>query len=248
MLAEIAHEGFKNDELFFDKQKIVRSIVDFLSDSVDNPKYLDGQKILNAIAAQQGILIERAENVYSFSHLTLQEYLTTQYISQKDSRIEELVTKHLTDERWREVFLLVAGLKDDAGDLLQLMETATQKFINTDKLHNLLVWVKYRTNHSSGDIQPVGKRAMVFANAFFCVKTHINFRIKSYIINDNFTIGIADAIAQAYITSSDISKASVIPFAFALVNAFTHANNFQYQHTLDEFTRYVQWSKNCLYE
>ena len=92
MLAEIAHKGFKDDQLFFSEQQIIKSITDFLADSVDNPKYLDGKKILNSIAAQQGILVQRAEDVYSFSHLTLQEYLTAQYISQKDSRIEELVT------------------------------------------------------------------------------------------------------------------------------------------------------------
>lgn len=95
MLAEIAHKGFKDDQLFFSEQQIIKSITDFLADSVDNPKYLDGKNILNAIAAQQGILVQRAEDVYSFSHLTLQEYLTAQYISQDDSRIEQLVRQHL---------------------------------------------------------------------------------------------------------------------------------------------------------
>jgi predicted NACHT family NTPase len=115
MLAEIAYQGFAKDQLFFQKQQLVDSIKDFLADTVDNPKYLDGKKILNAIAAQQGILVERAADIYSFSHLTLQEYLTAQFISQKDSRIEDLVNKHLTEKRWREVFLLVAGLKDDGN-------------------------------------------------------------------------------------------------------------------------------------
>ena len=38
MLAEIAHEGFNKDELFFQEQKLVDSIRDFLADTVDNPK------------------------------------------------------------------------------------------------------------------------------------------------------------------------------------------------------------------
>ena len=166
MLAKIACYGFVNDNLFLSKQKLVSFIKHFLADTVDNPKYLDGRKILHAIAAQQGILVERAEGIYSFSHLTIQEYLTAQYISQKDSRIKGLVTNFLTEKRWREVFLLVAGLKDDADELLKLMEQATQKLINTDKLHNLLVWVKDRTDHSPGDIQPVGKRAISLAYAY----------------------------------------------------------------------------------
>ncbi len=41
---------------------------------------LDSEKVLNAIEVQQGILVERMEDQYSFSHLTLQEYLTAQYL------------------------------------------------------------------------------------------------------------------------------------------------------------------------
>ncbi|MDJ0596169.1 MAG: NACHT domain-containing protein [Pleurocapsa sp. MO_226.B13] len=166
MLAKIAYQGFIKDQLFFSRQQLVDGIRDFLADTVDNPKTLDVQKILNSIVAQQGILVERAEDIYSFSHLTLQEYLTAQYISQKDSRIQELVTKCLSERRWREVFLLVAGLKDDAGELLKLMETATQQYINTQKLQNLLDWVERVTDTSAGDLQPVGKRALALAYAY----------------------------------------------------------------------------------
>ncbi|MGK7936056.1 MAG: NACHT domain-containing NTPase [Xenococcaceae cyanobacterium] len=221
MLAEIAYQGFNNDQLFFQKQKLVNSIKDFLADTVDNPKYLDGQKILKAIAAQQGILVERAEDIYSFSHLTLQEYLTAQYISQEDIRIEELVTKHLTEKRWREIFLLVAGIKDDAGELLKLMEKVTQQCINTPKLQNLLVWVEKVTDTTPGDFQPVGKRAIALelakavalkldldiaeaiakAKDFSKVKdfSHVNIYLLAKAIKLNFhpDIVIATAIAKA---------------------------------------------------
>ena len=67
MLAEIAYEGFVNDQLFFDKRKIVDRIKDFLADTVDNPKYLDGQKILNAIVAQQGIFPSHSTRIFNCS-------------------------------------------------------------------------------------------------------------------------------------------------------------------------------------
>ena len=221
MLAEIAYEGFAQDQLFFQKQQLVDHIKDFLADTVDNPKYLDGQKILKAIAAQQGILVERAEDIYSFSHLTLQEYLTAQYISQQDDRIEELVTKHLTDKRWREVFLLVAGLKDNAVELLKLMETATRQYINNPKLQNLLVWVEQVTDSTPRDLKPVGKRAIALelakavalkldldiaeaiakAKDFSKVKdfSHVNIYLLAKAIKLNFhpDIVIATAIAKA---------------------------------------------------
>jgi predicted NACHT family NTPase len=69
--------------------------------------------------------------------LTLQEYLTAQYID--DHRlVEKLVTEHLTDQRWKEVFLLVAGvMRGGTDDLLLLMENEVQKYINTPKLQAL---------------------------------------------------------------------------------------------------------------
>jgi hypothetical protein len=111
------------------------------------------------------VLVERAEGIYSFSHLTLQEYLTAQYIDDH-RQIETLVTEHLTDERWREVFLLVAGLmRGGADDLLLLMEKEAQKYINTPKLQALLRWAEQVTAGSESNLKPVAKRAIAIANA-----------------------------------------------------------------------------------
>lgn len=76
---------------------------------------MDGELVLNAIAVQQGIFVERAEDVYSFSHLTLQEYLAAQYVIDNDL-VEHLVSKCLADQRWKEVFILVAGLMRKGAD------------------------------------------------------------------------------------------------------------------------------------
>lgn len=51
-----------------------------MSDTLDAPKRLDGEAVLKAIEVQQGLLVERATETYSFSHLTLQEYLTAKYV------------------------------------------------------------------------------------------------------------------------------------------------------------------------
>lgn len=123
LLSEIAYNSFKADKLFFSQQQIVNKIKEFLASNANVSKNVDTEAILDAMAIQQGILVERARDVYSFSHLTIQEYLTAKYI--EDHRIiEELVAKYLTDERWKEVFLLVAGLmRGGADELLLLMES-----------------------------------------------------------------------------------------------------------------------------
>ncbi|MBD2666543.1 putative signal transduction protein with Nacht domain protein [Richelia sinica FACHB-800] len=163
LLSEIAYTGFVSNRLFFSQQEIVEQIKNFLSSNLNAPEDLDGEAVLNAIVSKQGILVRRAEDVFSFSHLTLQEYLTAQYID--DHRlVEKLVNEHLTHKRWKEKFLLVAGvMRGGADDLLLWMEKELQKYINTPKLTALLTWAEEVTVGSQGDYKPVGKRAVAIA-------------------------------------------------------------------------------------
>jgi predicted metal-dependent hydrolase len=158
LLTEIAYTAFEVDRLFFSQQELVDKIREFLTSNLNAPKHLDGEAILQAIAIQQGILVERAEDVFSFSHLTLQEYLTAQYITDHH-QIGKLVTERLTEKRWREVFLLVAGLmRGGVDELLLLMEKEAQTYINTPKLQALLNWADEITSGSHGDFKPAAKR------------------------------------------------------------------------------------------
>jgi hypothetical protein len=129
------------------------------------PKHLDGEVILQAIQVQQGILVERARDVFSFSHLTLQEYLTAQHIADHDGAdnnlVEQVVCKHLTDQHWREVFQLAAGLMRGGVDpLLLQMERQAQTYINTPKLHTLINWADKETQDSEGNFNPAAKRVV----------------------------------------------------------------------------------------
>jgi predicted NACHT family NTPase len=77
---------------------------------------------LKAIEAQHGLLVERARGIYSFSHLTFQEYLTARAMIVGTHLSLQQLVRHLTENRWREVFLLTAQLLPDADELLQLMK------------------------------------------------------------------------------------------------------------------------------
>ncbi|HCQ22696.1 MAG TPA: histidine kinase [Anabaena sp. UBA12330] len=175
MLAEIAYDNFATDKLFFSQPEVLNQIQKVIDNNDNAPKNLDVGKILDAITIEQGILVERARDVFSFSHLTLQEYLTAQHIY--DNRlVEKLVTEHLTDERWKEVFLLVAGvMRGGADDLLLFMEKELQKYINTPKLQALLNWAENVTVGSPGNYKPVGKRAVAIANANLMIDSKHEF-------------------------------------------------------------------------
>jgi energy-coupling factor transporter ATP-binding protein EcfA2 len=203
-LAQIAHTGFEEDRIFFSGREIVEQIKTFFTSNLNAPKHLDGKAVLNAIVVQQGILVERAEDVYSFSHIALQEYLTAQYID--DHReIEHLVVQHFTDKYWQEVFLLVAGLmRGGVDELLLLMEKEAQKYMETPKLHALLGWAEQATARSQSNLKPTAKRAIALALA---LGSAYNFA---------FSIDSVDALSIALIIDSVDDVAVVIDNAKVL--------------------------------
>ncbi|MBF2049316.1 MAG: NACHT domain-containing protein [Elainella sp. C42_A2020_010] len=167
LLADIAFDSFSADQLFFSKSDVIERIRKFLVSNLNAPQHLDSEKVLEEIEKQQGILVERARDAYSFSHLTFQEYLTAQYIVD-NQQLEWLVTNHLTDERWQEVFLLVAGLgsgRKGSDYLLLLMEDQTRTLLDSPvaepKLRPLLQWAEIATASSNGNYKPVARMLTV---------------------------------------------------------------------------------------
>ncbi|MEL6779092.1 MAG: hypothetical protein AAFO06_17735 [Cyanobacteria bacterium J06597_16] len=121
-----------------------------MASNLNAHKHLDSEAVLNAIEVQQGILVERAEETYSLSHLTLQEYLTAQYLMDNDEW-SALVENHLTENRWREIFLLLPGLmlgRAGADKLLMAMEQVANSCLNTEKLRQLVGWADFSTQSS----------------------------------------------------------------------------------------------------
>ena len=82
MLARIAAETFERNEYFIPQPELERYITAYVKNIPphDTNKATDGEDILKAIEVQHGIFVERAREVYSFSHLTFQEYFTAKYI------------------------------------------------------------------------------------------------------------------------------------------------------------------------
>ncbi|PSB28093.1 NACHT domain-containing protein [Stenomitos frigidus] len=216
LLADLAHTTFLGDELFFSKTSAIFHIRAFLMDNLNAPKHLDGEAVLNAIEVQQGILVERARDIYSFSHLTLQEYLVAKYISEDYRRIEKLVTAHLTDERWREVFLLVAGLMGRADDLLEQMQTHAAILINTDNLTTLIAWADQATTDSESAFKPVVRRVA----AIFLARSLFHFLACALAIAVSPTRSLAPspslALARSLAFSLDLAFSFKLDFDFAL--------------------------------
>jgi len=232
LLSEIACEGFEADRLFIPKSQLVERIKKFLSSNLNAPKQLSGEQVLDAIAIQQGILVERVEDIYSFSHLTLQEYLTARYIY-AHGQISHMVEKYLTDERWREVFLLTSGLMVDRGsdELLLEMHKAAKQYARHPKVKALLQWADQVTAGSSGNFKPAAKRAVAIASTSNIATSSFNttHSAKSIAISINSAINSAiynDIDIIIYFTFFSRSKNSESEIFFMLRRGLNNIPNF----------------------
>jgi predicted NACHT family NTPase len=112
----VAFETFTQDDYFIKQNKLANLLTEavctLLTSDQDIPQEIDGEDILKAIEAHHGILVERAYQIYSFAHLSFQEYFTARFIATNttEESLHSLFQEHLTDSRWREVFLLTASL------------------------------------------------------------------------------------------------------------------------------------------
>lgn len=165
IFSEIAAKNFKADRVLFSENELINQIQEFFQWDTNIPITLDAFKTLDTILVDPGLFVERANGVYSFLHLTFQEYLTATYFVNTQS-IQKLVTEHLHDKRWREVFLFTAELLPEADRLLLEMETETAKSIDTYRLKTLFQWTKCITNTDSNLYNGLTKRTFAILQYF----------------------------------------------------------------------------------
>jgi predicted NACHT family NTPase len=137
LLSRVAAEFFERDEIFFRQNDLAQQVSTFLknlpgTEVTDEP---DGVTVLKAVEAQHGIFVERAHRIYSFSHLTLQEYFTARYLVDHaaDGALERLINQHLTDDRWREVFLLTASMLPEADAFFMAFQQTLDDMLRGDE-------------------------------------------------------------------------------------------------------------------
>jgi predicted NACHT family NTPase len=173
LLQEIAFSTFKEKNYFFKKrvaQNLVESFIERMGSGVEDLE-LDSTVILEAIESQHGLIVQRAYNIYSFSHLTFQEYFASAYICQNTNftERENLIHRHLTDNRYREIFLLVVGLLDEADEFL----VSLRKKISSLAHGNLLFSVLQKTEELISDKidypTPI-KRAIALKSIIFSIE------------------------------------------------------------------------------
>jgi predicted NACHT family NTPase len=114
LFAKIASYFFKRDELFFREAELNAQISEFLADlDIEEPSI---GAVLDEIESHHGIIARRSRNVYSFSHLTYQEYFVARHVAEEGN--QEELARRVADPRWHEIIGLVAASLNECSVLI----------------------------------------------------------------------------------------------------------------------------------
>jgi GTPase SAR1 family protein len=148
MLSQIAYEAFNQEpQKYFwqvgELEKLISHYMENLTEISPKTLAVDSLAVLKTIEANHGLLVKQAKDLYSFSHLTFQEYFVANYVveSRNPEILKEVVQKHLTNYQWREVFLMIAGRLANADEFLKLIFSQINKLVSSKTLQDMLIWL-----------------------------------------------------------------------------------------------------------
>ena len=178
LLCVIALKAFEKNQYLFKEAELKLHIANYLTNLPDSATKINPQKVLKSLEAKHGLLVEQAKKVYSFSHLAFQEYLTARkFICECDIEVSaamlQYLVKNMLDERWREIFLLVAEMSPQADMLVEMMsQQIDAQLAPAPYIQQFLDWVDCKTEAVMENVaacieearfQPVTIRAFYFS-------------------------------------------------------------------------------------
>ncbi len=136
LLSRLAAETFETSRFVFRPLQVTKPIHAFFQQlpPPEQSAEVDVGALLDSIESQHGLVIARAKDLYSFSHLSFHEYFTARYVVDNigGGSLERLLSDaNLLSDRWVEVIVMTASLLDDAESLFARMRTALTQCIDS---------------------------------------------------------------------------------------------------------------------
>jgi adenylate kinase family enzyme len=166
LFAHLAYGAFDQGMYFFPHAQLVQAIAAYMmrvpaTDKSASDGARDGAKVLRAIEEQHGILVERAQGLHAFAHLTFQEYYTARYVV--DNTLEGTLPKllaHAHEDRWREVIVLATSMFPNADAFFEAFLARLEALVKRDdKLVAFLGWAERKAASVDVLYKPAAVRA-----------------------------------------------------------------------------------------
>jgi hypothetical protein len=232
LLSYLAVKKFEQDKyVLFEQEEIEGYIADFL-----HITRRDSGVVLKAIEAQHGLLIKRAQKVWSFSHLTFQEYFVAKWFCQKKD-FKRLVI-HINKKYWREIFLMLCETCHNVTDFLNLIKENSDKILTNDSiLQQFLLQISLKYPRSPVPYNPLILRSFYLTLLFDpdnrelseALGVHIDFQwdsgedsiiddfIREFNIERLLNLALGNTLANTIIGSSYITFYTIIKNVYELI-------------------------------
>ena len=215
LLAWIAYETFSRSDYLLEEARLAALIEAYLVTVPRIQAEVDGLSVLKTIEAQHGLLVERAQGIYSFSHLTLQEYLTARYVVDNAQDSLPRLLAHVGEDPWREVFLLTAGMMFVADAFaLQYVQVLARLIAEDETLVAYLQWGVEKSVGVATGVQPAAARAFFLLLAHPIDLAHSRVRARSLdlalSLAPDSTLALARALARALALTPALVPALVL--------------------------------------
>lgn len=238
LLGQIARKTFEAGNYFFKQREAERYISEYIQDLPDastDPEALevDSAAVLKSIESHHSLLVERARGIYSFSHIAFHEYFTAQEFANASNlqtleQALQMLVKHITDNRYREVFLLTVGMLPSVDYLLCLMKLQTDALLAEDEeLQRFLAWAKEKSTSVNAPYKPAAVRAYYLDLTHDLIQNcDLALRIDHEIVN--FDLDHACARALSLALNGDLDHARALTFDL------NHACTFDFDRDLQQ--------------
>ncbi|MBD6618361.1 NACHT domain-containing NTPase [Komarekiella sp. 'clone 1'] len=230
LLFQLAAINFEQENYFFEKetlQQIITELHTVREISLELTQFqIDSEPLLKTIEAQHGLLVERAQGIYSFSHLTFQEYFTTKKIVESSNlQTWHNLVNHITEKRWHDIFLLTVSMLTNADEMLQLMKQKIDLLLADDeKLQYFLTWLYQKSSSVSTHYKAVAVRAFYLV----CVERSSYHRRRAFAHTPGYNLEYALVGNIAF--DPDLALDEFLSSTIACVNEL----DFAFEHTLDD--------------
>ena len=229
LLSYVALKTFTNGDYFFTQQSVEEYIGDYITNLPNAPInaqeiQLHSKAVLKSIEAQHGVIVQQSKGIYSFSDLALHEYFAAREIINSttpqllEQSLQNLVS-HVTENRWREVFLLLTGMLRNADYLLNLIKHRANALVAKDEI--LLYFLNWNTQNSVEIKAPYKPSAFRALSLEFILNLDFDFALA---LDNDFAYDIGLNTAHLHIYTQELKNCQFSKHQKQVLKQYYYAN------------------------